>query len=67
MKYFIWFAVVVACLSIGGVGVGYKMTSDFEGMMGIPLSQLQEGHAQCQKDSGEQCKAYGGFAPLSMF
>ena len=67
MKYFIWVVVVIACISAGGSGVGYYMTSKFEEMSGVTVTQFVDGYQACERQAQEPCNMYGGFAPLSQF
>lgn len=58
-------AIVLVCALVAiGFFAGQRDITD---MMGIPADRLHDAHAQCQLQSGERCRAYGGFAPESMF
>lgn len=67
MKYFIWFVVVLACVSAGGFGSFYIVSSNFEAMTNVTWTKFVEGNAHCKQLSGEDCGLYGGFAPPSQF
>jgi hypothetical protein len=67
MKYIIWLTFLGLGLGIGVLGTDYKFRMDFETVSGVNWYSFNAAHDDCVAQWGEQCKIFGGFAPLSQF
>ena len=53
--------------TIGAFGTDYQFRTNFEAISGVNWHSFNAAHDDCVVAWQEQCKIFGGFAPLSQF
>jgi hypothetical protein len=67
MKYAIWFTLLLVGMGVGVVSTDYYFRTTFEAVSGVNWYSFNAAHDDCAKTWEENCKIFGGFAPLSQF
>lgn len=68
LKYTLLFVLFTAVgVAIGVLATDYKFRTDFEAISGVNWYSFNAAHDDCTVAWKEECKIFGGFAPLSQF
>lgn len=67
MKYFIWVAFLIGGLLVGAIAQDYRFQVEIKAVTALDWKTITAAHDNCVTNNKEQCKIYGGFAPLSQF
>lgn len=67
MKYLIYVVALTVSMAIGVSFQDYRLRTQFEAISGVNWYSFNAAHDDCTVAFKEECKIYGGFAPLSKF
>lgn len=58
---------VLTLLGVGSFGGYFVGENEILYRLGLDREAFYNGHADCEAKTGQRCRAYGGFAPESLF